>query len=73
MLSHFLAVLAAGAPQMAPFMADECLLAMPDVDSLDYTMKEYMRFVEYVKACVDRLNGDGKKNKSNFLRLPIFP
>jgi len=53
------AVLAAGAPQMAPFMADECLLAMPDVDSLDYTMKEYMRFVEYVKACVDRLNGDG--------------
>ena len=61
---HFLAVLAAGAPQMAPFMADECLLAMPDVDSLDYTMKEYMRFVEYVKACVDRLNGDGKKKIS---------
>lgn len=49
---------------MAPFMADECLLAMPDVDSLDYTMKEYMRFVEYVKACVDRLNGDGKKKIS---------
>ena len=50
------AVLAAGAPHIAPFMADECLLAMPDVDSLDYTMKEYMRYVEYVKGCVERLN-----------------
>ena len=68
----FLAVLSAGAPQMAPFMADECLLAMPDVDSLDYTMKEYMRFVEYVKACVDRLNGEGKKILNFFARLPIF-
>jgi len=56
------AVLAAGAPHIAPFMADECLLAMPDVDSLDYTMKEYMRFVEYVKACVERLNSQGGTN-----------
>merc|ERR1712018_919030 len=53
------AVLAAGAPHMAPFMADECLLAMPDVESLDYTMREYMRFVDYVKACVERLNSQG--------------
>ena len=56
----FLAVLAAGAPHMAPFMADECLLAMPEVDGLDYTMKEYMRYVEYVKECVERLNSQGK-------------
>merc|ERR1711981_104636 len=57
------AVLAAGAPQTAPFMADECLLAMPDVDGLDYTMKEYMRFVDYVKACVERLNSrEGASN-----------
>lgn len=53
------AVLAAGAPHMAPFMADECLLAMPDVEGLDYTMREYMRFVDYVKACVERLNSQG--------------
>jgi len=53
------AVLAAGAPHIAPFMADECLLAMPEVDGLDYTMKEYMRFVEYVKSCVERLNSLG--------------
>ena len=57
---NFLAVLAAGAPHMAPFMADECLLAMPDVEGLDYTMREYMRFVDYVKACVERLNSQGK-------------
>merc|ERR1711899_20510 len=50
------AVMAAGAPHAAPFMADECLLAMPEIDSLDYTMKEYMRYVDYVKVCVDRLN-----------------
>ena len=29
---------------------------MPEVDGLDYTMKEYMRYVEYVKTCVERLN-----------------
>jgi len=56
------AVLAAGAPHMAPFMADECLLAMPDVEGLDYTMREYMRFVDYVKACVERLNSQGGTN-----------
>lgn len=53
-------------------MADECLLAMPDVDSLDYTMKEYMRFVEYVKACVERLNSSGKfknENGSSILKI----
>merc|ERR1711953_226936 len=50
------AVMAAGAPHAAPFMADESLLAMPEIDSLDYTMKEYMRYVDYVKVCVDRLN-----------------
>lgn len=64
--NNFTAVLAAGAPQTAPFMADECLLAMPDVDGLDYTMKEYMRFVDYVKACVERLNSrEGMKFQYN--------
>merc|ERR1719361_2642339 len=50
------AVLAAGAPHMAPFMADEVLLALPEVDCLDYTMKEYMRMTEHVITCVERLN-----------------
>ena len=37
-------------------MADECIMSMPEYDGLDYTMKEYMRYVEYVKSCVERLN-----------------
>ena len=37
-------------------MADEVLLALPEVDCLDYTMKEYMRMTEHVNTCVERLN-----------------
>ena len=48
---------------MAPFMADECLLALPEVDGLDYTMKEYNRLVEHVNACVTRLNAIRKFKK----------
>ena len=66
---HFLAVLAAGAPHIAPFMADECLLSMPEVDGLDYTMKEYMRYVEYVKECVERLNS---QSPGEFYLFSIF-
>jgi len=54
------AVLAAGAPHIAPFMADECLLSMPECDGLDYTMKEYMRYVDYVKECAERLNSQSQ-------------
>jgi hypothetical protein len=66
-LNHFYlcpAILAAGAPHIAPFMADEVLLSLPEIDCLDYTMKEYMRMVEYVKTTVDRLNkmvGEGER------------
>jgi hypothetical protein len=52
-------VLAAGAPELAPFMADECLLAMPDMEGIDYTMKEYMKLVEKTRECVERLNSQG--------------
>merc|ERR1712130_1001500 len=53
------AVLAAMAPDLAPFMADELLLSMPEVEGIDYTMKEYMKLVEKTKECVDRLNAQG--------------
>merc|ERR1711936_1042917 len=53
------AVLAAGAPEIAPFMADELLMSMPEVEGIDYTMKEYMKLVENTKECVDRLNAQG--------------
>ena len=55
----YLAVLSAMAPELAPFMADECLLSMPEVEGIDYTMKEYMKLVEKTNECVDRLNAQG--------------
>lgn len=54
------AVLAAGCPELAPFMADELLLSMGDTEGIDYTMKEYMKLVAKTQACVDRLNEQGK-------------
>ena len=38
-----LAVLAAGAPHIAPFMADECLLSLPEMEGIDYTLKVRIR------------------------------
>ena len=35
----FAAVLAAGVPHIAPFMADECLLSLPEIEGIDYTLK----------------------------------
>jgi len=66
------AVLAAGAPQLAPFMADECLLAMPDVDTIEYTMKEYMSFVEHINACVARLNQQGGTWNPHKVELAVW-
>ena len=40
-------------------MADECLLSMPDIEGIDYTMKEYIKLVEKTKECVERLNSQG--------------
>ena len=36
---------------------------MPDVDSLDYTIKEYMSYIEHMKACSERINENGKLYK----------
>lgn len=58
----FTAVLAAGAPEHAPFMADESMLAIPGLSPLQYTPPFYNRYAEQIKACVDRLNKEGKRN-----------
>ena len=52
--------MAAGVPELAPFMADELLLSMGDTEGIDYTMKEYMRLVAKTTATVDRLNEQGE-------------
>ena len=58
------------APELAPFMADECLLSMPEVEGIDYTMKEYIKLVEKTKECVERLNAQGKESMRRNLVSP---
>ncbi|XP_067005442.1 uncharacterized protein Amun [Anabrus simplex] len=50
------ALLAAAAPDQAPFMADECLMAIPEIEGIDYTTKEYLNFVSHIQTTVERLN-----------------
>ncbi|XP_049531677.1 uncharacterized protein LOC125949036 [Anopheles darlingi] len=50
------ALLAAAAPETAPFMADECLMAIPEIEGIDYTTREYMNFVKHIRITTDRLN-----------------
>uniref|UniRef100_A0A0A9W8I5 Uncharacterized protein n=1 Tax=Lygus hesperus TaxID=30085 RepID=A0A0A9W8I5_LYGHE len=50
------ALLAAAAPDMAPFMADECLMAIPEIEGIDYTTKEYLNFVSHIQGAAQRLN-----------------
>nr|CAD7598386.1 unnamed protein product [Timema genevievae] len=48
------ALLAAAAPDQAPFMADECLMAIPEIEGIDYTTKEYLKFVQHIHTAVER-------------------
>lgn len=58
------ALLAAATPEVAPFMADECLMAIPDIEGIDYTTKEYLKFVNFINATVERLNKESKNGES---------
>merc|ERR1719239_1395721 len=66
------AVLAAGCPELAPFMADELLLSMGDTEGIDYTMKEYMKLVAKTQACVDRLNEQGGNWTPHKVELAVW-
>lgn len=57
------AILAAGAPELAPYMADECLMAIPECQAIDYTVQEYLIFTEQIQVAVERLNA-ADKNRS---------
>ncbi|XP_050538685.1 uncharacterized protein LOC126904074 [Daktulosphaira vitifoliae] len=52
------ALLAAAAPDKAPFMADECLKAIPAIEGIDYTAKEYLNFVSHIQSACERLNSE---------------
>ena len=40
-------------------MADECLMAIPEIEGIDYTTKEYLNFVQHIQQTVERLNSEG--------------
>lgn len=58
------ALLAAAAPDSAPFMADECLMAIPEIEGIDYTTKEYLNFVQHIQTTVQRLNSERDSSSS---------
>lgn len=59
------ALLAAASPDKAPFMADECLMAIPEIEGIDYTTKEYLNFVQHIQATVERLNSQVSGNSGS--------
>ncbi|XP_047995571.1 uncharacterized protein LOC125233559 isoform X2 [Leguminivora glycinivorella] len=70
------ALLAAASPEIAPFMADECLQAIPEMEGSDYTAKEYLNFVTHIQSVCDRLNketnGCGTKWSPHMVELAIW-
>ncbi|KAJ6644384.1 hypothetical protein Bhyg_09353, partial [Pseudolycoriella hygida] len=60
------AILRAAAPDNAPFMADECLMAIPEIEGIDYTTKVYLNFANHVNSAVTRLNMEKDNNNSSW-------
>ena len=56
------AILTAAAPNMAPFMSDEVLSAMPEED-MEHTMKDYLKLVDFVGQCVSRLQAESSADE----------
>lgn len=41
-------------------------MAIPEIDSIDYTTKEYLKFVQHIQAAVTRLNSEKDNNNSEW-------
>ncbi|XP_077172568.1 uncharacterized protein LOC143827136 isoform X2 [Paroedura picta] len=50
------AILAAGAPDAAAFMADEAVESVPGLAPVRYTLKHYMTYLGKIQACAEKLN-----------------
>ena len=66
------AVLAAFAPDRVPYMSDEVLLSMPDVEEVDFTMKEYNKMVDEIGKCISRLNSQGGNWTPHKVDMAVF-
>ena len=61
------AILCAAAPHIAPFMADEAVLAVPNLGKLDYTLKHYLKYAQKMKEKAHQLSALRELNASLFL------
>ncbi|KAM6424105.1 uncharacterized protein PHA67_004822 isoform 1-T3 [Liasis olivaceus] len=50
------AVLAAGAPEIAAFMADEAMESLPGLVPLQYTLRHYLLYLDGIRSCAKKLN-----------------
>ncbi|CAH1734506.1 unnamed protein product [Chironomus riparius] len=68
------ALLAAATPELAPFMADEVLKAIPDVEGIDYTTREYLNFVTHIESTRNRLNSEngGEEWTAHSIELAVW-
>jgi len=56
-----LAILCAAAPDQVPFMADESVLAVPELGKLEYNLKHYLAYTKKIEKKTHQLNKLGKK------------
>ncbi|XP_078612177.1 uncharacterized protein LOC144882327 isoform X2 [Branchiostoma floridae x Branchiostoma japonicum] len=50
------AILAAAAPELVPFMADESMLSIPGLGPIQYTLPYFLKYLDHIKKCCKRLN-----------------
>ena len=66
------AVLVAFDPERVALMSDECLMSMPEVDEVEYTMKEYNKMMVELTKCRDRLNSQGGSWSLHKVDMAVF-
>ncbi|XP_053132627.1 uncharacterized protein LOC128336657 [Hemicordylus capensis] len=50
------AILAAGAPEVAAFMADEAVGSIPGLSPIQYTLKHYLLYLDRIRGCAQKLS-----------------
>lgn len=55
----FAAILAAGAPEHAAFMADESMAALPGLQPIKYDLPFYKDYMKQVSTLMKQLNKEG--------------
>lgn len=46
-------------------------MAIPDIEGIDYTAKEYLKYVQHIRTVVDRLNAENQNSNWNPHRVEL--